>query len=182
MLLIADLGRETPLAGSLQLLRISALLPSRSSWNVVEHVPLLVRHACLALCLLQQRADASPASNKQLLHLLSSSYCCNHAQAMLLLVCSTAWVLDAVMLLVAGRSTDNAVNTSTHMVISTRGSTLMLSALSRAFSTSSLTVVYRHLPGLSNPAMFLFSAKNSAGLFCCSLSLPPFAAFDIVIN
>ena len=86
----------------------------------------------------------------------------------------------------------------------------MLSAESRAFSTSSLTVVYKHFPGcsntmigghsvipsmwflkknhrsilqkcraltLSNPAIFLFSAKNSAGLFCSRTS-----AFLLVIS
>uniref|UniRef100_A0A0A9ESF6 Uncharacterized protein n=1 Tax=Arundo donax TaxID=35708 RepID=A0A0A9ESF6_ARUDO len=46
------------------------------------------------------------------------------------------------------------------------GSSAMDSAESSAFSTSSRIVVYRDLPGLSNPAMFLFSAKNSAGDFC----------------
>lgn len=50
------------------------------------------------------------------------------------------------------------------------GNREMLSAESREFSTSSRIVVYRHFPGLSNPAIFLFSAKNSAGLFCWSVS------------
>ena len=95
-----------------------------------------------------------------------------------------------------------------HMVTSMSGSWLMLSAASREFSTSSLIVVYRHLPGcacsapwhaagphanlvdwhmgnpitstvhcrtLSKPAMFLFSAKNSAGLLCSRVSA--FATF-----
>lgn len=80
-------------------------------------------------------------------------------------------------------------------MISISGSWLMLSAESREFSTSSRMVVYRHFPGcikkskrdndeiekgqgsggrrqltLSKPAMFLFSAKNSAGDFCSSTS------------
>lgn len=42
----------------------------------------------------------------------------------------------------------------------------MDSAESSEFSTSSRVVVYSDFPGLSNPAMFLFSAKNSAGDFC----------------
>ena len=43
------------------------------------------------------------------------------------------------------------------------GSTLIDSHASSEFSTSSRTVVYSDLPGLSKPAMFLFSEKNSAG-------------------
>ena len=107
------------------------------------------------------------------------------------------------------------------MITLISGSSSILSAESSAFSTNSLTVVYKHFPGcsagvsifvltdkdlfqnfgltvdlcflqqimrkkvfqdiypepftLSNPAIFLFSAKNSAGLFCSSTSaLRPF--------
>ena len=53
------------------------------------------------------------------------------------------------------------------MVISISGSTRILSAASSEFSTNSLTEVYNDLAGVSNPAIVLFSAKNSAGDFCC---------------
>ena len=55
------------------------------------------------------------------------------------------------------------------IVTSTSGRTPTRSAASRLFSTSSRTVVYRLFPGVSKPAMILFSAKNSAGLFCVLL-------------
>ena len=48
----------------------------------------------------------------------------------------------------------------------TSGSTPTRSAASKEFSTSSRTDVYSDLAGVSNPAIVLFSAKNSAGLFC----------------
>ena len=55
-------------------------------------------------------------------------------------------------------------------VTSMSGSTPAASHASREFSTSSRIVVYRLFPGLSKPAMFLFSEKNSAGDFTLSTS------------
>ena len=49
------------------------------------------------------------------------------------------------------------------LAISMSGSSRIDSHASSEFSTSSRMVVYRLLPGLSKPAMFLFSEKNSAG-------------------
>ena len=67
-----------------------------------------------------------------------------------------AWLFTPISLLSAARSISS-------MVMSISGSTLIDSHASSEFSTSSRTVVYSDLPGLSKPAMFLFSEKNSAG-------------------
>jgi hypothetical protein len=74
---------------------------------------------------------------------------------LLLLVRGTA-VFTAMPLLAV-----HAAFVDAHMVISTIGSTLMLSALSRAFSTSSLTVVYKHLPGCRNASRGTTRSQHS---------------------